>query len=198
VTEPTPSLLDEAALRAMSPDQRRALAALLARIDGAGPWHISTWRYRFGLIFYTGASVFMIAWIVGLALTLPTRYVAGQWRTAWVGFDVALLVLLAAMAWAIWRRRHVALPIMIMTAMLLLCDAWFDVTLSWGGHEAWASILTALGCEIPLAVLLLGRARRMIARMAGIAAVLTGTTSSPPSALHRIPLYAEIDGPDHR
>jgi hypothetical protein len=185
-------LIDESALRAMSLDQRQTLAALLVRIDGPGPIRVSRWRYRIGLAFYTAASLFMITWIVDLALTLPDRYVAGQWRTAWVGYDVAMLVMLAGMAWAVWRRRHIALPIMIMTATLLLCDAWFDVTLSWGGREAWDSILTALGCEIPLGVLLLTRARAAITRMAGIAVVLTGT-GSPPSALHRIPLLVGID-----
>jgi hypothetical protein len=62
-------------------------------------------RYRIALVFYTGASVFMIGWTVLLLLTLPSRYLAGQWRIAWTGFDLALVLLLAAMAWAIWRRR---------------------------------------------------------------------------------------------
>jgi hypothetical protein len=184
----------EEALLSMSPDERRVLAARLARIDGIEPIHIGRVRYRLGIAFYTGASLFMIVWIVVLLLTLPTRYVAGQWRVAWVGYDVALLVLLAVMAWAAWRRRHIVIPIMIVTATLLLCDAWFDVTLSWGGREGWASVLTALACEVPLGVLLLIRARTVIVRMAGIAAARMGMVSVP-SALHRVPLLADDDGP---
>jgi hypothetical protein len=147
-------------------------------------------RYRIGLIFYAGASVFMIGWTVLLLLTLPVHYLAGQWRIAWTGFDLALVLLLAAMAWAIWRRRQVALLIMVVTATLLLCDAWFDVTLSWGGSEGWTSLLTAAGCEVPLALAMLARARSLIVRTAAIVApqVSAGTA---PSALHAIPLLTE-------
>lgn len=187
-------ILTEKTLRAMSQDERQVLAARLARIDGLKPIHIGKLRYRLGIAFYTGASLFMIVWIVVLLLTLPSRYVAGQWRVAWVGYDLALLVLLAAMAWAVWRRRHIAIPIMIVTATLLLCDAWFDVTLSWGGREGWASILTALACEIPLGVLLMIRARTVIVRMAGIIAARTGIASVP-AALYRIPLLADVEDP---
>jgi hypothetical protein len=124
--------------------------------------HDDRLRYRIGLALYAGASAFMIAWTVILVRTLPAHYLAGQWRVAWTGFDLALVVMLAAMAWAIWRRRQVALLIMVITATLLLCDAWFDITLSWGGSEEWTSVLTAFGCEIPLAVVMLLRVRSVI------------------------------------
>jgi len=147
-------------------------------------------RYRIALVFYTGAAVFMIGWTLLLLLTLPDRYLAGQWRIAWTGFDLALMLLLAAMAWAIWRRRQVALLIMVVTATLLLCDAWFDVTLSWGGSEGWASAATALGCEVPLAVTMLARARSIIVTMAAIVIPQVGMGDAP-RTLHAIPLLTD-------
>ena len=37
--------------------------------------------------------------------------------------------------------------------VLLLCDAWFDLTLSWGTSEQTASIFTAVFAEVPVAIL---------------------------------------------
>jgi hypothetical protein len=64
----------------------------------------------------------------------------------------------------------VALLIMVVTATLLLCDAWFDITLSWGGSEGWTSLLTAIGCEVPLALAMLARARSVIVQTATVVA----------------------------
>ena len=148
---------------------------------------MTTLRYRIALVFYAGASAFMFGWTVLLLFTLPSRYLAGQWRIAWTGFDLALMLLLAAMAWAIWRRRQVALLIMVVTATLLLCDAWFDIMLSWGGSEGWTSLLTAVGCEMPLALAMLARARSVIVRTAAIVVPQVGMGVAP-RALHAIPL----------
>jgi hypothetical protein len=149
--------------------------------------HDDRLRYRIGLAVYAGASAFMIAWTVILVRTLPAHYLAGQWRVAWTGFDLALVVMLAAMAWAIWRRRQVALLIMVITATLLLCDAWFDITLSWGGSEEWTSVLTAFGCEIPLAVVMLLRVRSVIVQTAVFVALRAGIAVEP-RTLRSIPL----------
>lgn len=147
-------------------------------------------RYRIALICYAGASVFMIGWTVLLLLTLPSHYLAGQWRVAWTGFDLALVLLLAAMAWAIWRRRQVALLIMVVTATLLLCDAWFDITLSWGGSEGWTSLLTAAGCEVPLALAMLARARAVIVETAAAVVPQAGLGAAP-RTLRAIPLLTD-------
>ena len=50
--------------------------------------------------------------------------------------------------------RQLVITALIVTGTLLLCDAWFDVTLSWGSNEQLSSILAALLVEIPF------RARR--------------------------------------
>lgn len=160
--------------RTDAPAARAGLATLEQHGEARDMPHDDPLRYRIGLALYAGASAFMIAWTVILVRTLPARYLAGQWRIAWTGFDLALVVMLAAMAWAIWRRRQVALLIMVITATLLLCDAWFDVTLSWGGSEEWTSMLTAFGCEIPLAVAMLLRVRSVIIQTAVVVALRAG------------------------
>lgn len=54
---------------------------------------------RMVLVFLTGAAVCLLPWTVYLAHTLPDRYDTCQWRAAWVGFDIALLLCFAAAAW---------------------------------------------------------------------------------------------------
>ena len=106
-----------------------------------------------------GAAVCLIPWTGYLAVSLPERYSTHQWRLAWVGFDTALAFCFAAAAWLDWRRRRLAVPMHVVTAVLLCCDAWFDVMLESGSRQRWASILMALVAEVPLAVSLLLRAR---------------------------------------
>ena len=77
-------------------------------------------------------SVGMVPWIVYLALTLPESYRAGNWAAVWVGFDVALVLVLLSTALAAWRRRQLMVPLLLVAATLLLCDAWFDVATSYG------------------------------------------------------------------
>jgi hypothetical protein len=111
------------------------------------------------------SSLLMIPWIAYLAVSLPDRYVAGQWKAAWVGFDIAMLALLGCTAWSAWRRRQLLVPSAVVTATLLLCDAWFDVVLDWGTSGMWWSIATAALVELPLATLLLHVAVRLIRTM---------------------------------
>jgi hypothetical protein len=48
------------------------------------------------------------------------------------------------------------------TAALLCCDAWFDVLLDWTSSDRWVSVLLAVFGEVPIAVLLLVAARRLL------------------------------------
>lgn len=110
----------------------------------------------------TTASLVLIPWIGYLAASLPDRPVAGQWRAAWVGFDIVLVSGLAATAWCAWRRRQLLVPAATITATLLICDAWFDVLLDWGTPDMWWSLATAALGELPLAALLLWVAARLL------------------------------------
>ncbi|ONF61873.1 helix-turn-helix domain-containing protein [Amycolatopsis keratiniphila] len=118
---------------------------------------------RILLTVLAGAAVLLVPWTVYLAHTLPDRYDTGQWRAAWVGFDVALLLCFAAGAWLGLRRRRAAVPLLSATAAMLCCDAWFDVMLGWTSAERWTSVALAVFVEIPVAVVLAFAARRLLA-----------------------------------
>jgi len=66
------------------------------------------------------------------------------------------------MTWAARRLREMLLPAAMVTGTLLVCDAWFDVILSWG-TRAWRwSVFSAVAVELPLAALSFAAARQMI------------------------------------
>jgi hypothetical protein len=115
----------------------------------------------------TGTAVLaggLIPWIVLLGLTLPPRYEAGHWRVLWVGYDVGEVLVLAAAAWAAWFRRQILIPISLVTAVLLFCDAWFDIVTSWGHRDQWVTLATGFGAEIPLALFFLWLCRLLTRR----------------------------------
>lgn len=114
------------------------------------------------LVFLGAAAVCLVPWTVYLAHTLPDRHDSGQWRVAWVGFDVALLCCFAGAAWLGRRRRRAAVPLLAATAALLFCDAWFDVLLDWNSSDRWVSVALAVFAELPIAVFLLVTARRLL------------------------------------
>lgn len=117
---------------------------------------------RIFLAAVTTASLVLMPWIGYLAVSLPDRHVTGQWKAAWVGFDIVLVGFLAGTAWCAWRLRQLLVPAAIVTATLLVCDAWFDVLLDWGSRDMWWSLATAALGELPLAALLLWVATRLL------------------------------------
>jgi hypothetical protein len=79
-----------------------------------------------------------------------------------VGFDVMLLAGMAATAvLGLLRRRAVVIPALV-TAVLLVCDAWFDVSLDLGTSGVWASSLLAVFVELPMAAFLFHRAYTLL------------------------------------
>ncbi len=96
----------------------------------------------------------LIPWTIGLALTLPRTYLVKDWPIAWTGFDVVLLTCLATTAWSLWKQRQIAIPVSMITSVLLLCDAWFDILTAHRGHCLMVSIATAILAELPIAILL--------------------------------------------
>jgi hypothetical protein len=107
------------------------------------------------------ACVALIAWIILLGLTLPKRYDAAHWNLAWIGFDVALLVGLAATAWAAWRRRAVIVIFATITATLMCADAWFDITTA-RSTDLGVSVAQAVFVELPFAYFLFHVVGRVI------------------------------------
>ena len=152
-------------------------------------------RRRTLLLIATVAAAALVPWIASLAATLPNRHGTHAWRAAWVGFDLALAAGFAATAWFGWRGRQVVIISLIVTATLLLCDAWFDLVLSWGGPDQAASIVAAVAVEIPLALFLLAVCHSILGALTAQAWRDRGRSGSPPP-LHRVPLLLRAESPD--
>jgi len=157
-------MLDQAELARMSPHERARLARILAAMDGPSPppRPPASWRRRLLIAAALACALTLAAWIGVLAVTLPPHYRAGGWSAAWVGFDVVLFIGFAATAWAAWRRRQVLILCLVVLATLLVCDAWFDITLDFATRGFAFSVLLAVLVELPLAVVALIGARRLL------------------------------------
>jgi hypothetical protein len=156
---------------------------------------LSRTRRRVGLAMTVGGALFLIPWIAQLSTTLPDHHSAHQWRLAWTGFDVALTLVFAFTAFVGWRRRQIVVTALTVLGVLLLCDAWFDVTLSWGSHEQAASILTAVIAEIPVAIIAFWLANRLFRETVHYVWHLEGR-EHPVPPLHKLPLiYVPTDAP---
>lgn len=107
----------------------------------ARPW------YAYMLV---ASGVALIPWLVVLAVTLPSTATAPHWTVAWVGLDAMEAAGLVASGVLASRRHSLRGVVAGATAMLLLVDAWFDVTTSSGADVAPA-VLMALLAELPLA-----------------------------------------------
>jgi hypothetical protein len=185
-------MFEEAELSRMSQQERARLARALARLDAPRPiTNPANQRRRRLVIVFTLICVLALAvWIGELAVTLPPHYRAGGWRTAWVGFDMALLLVFAAAAWAAWRRRQILIMCLVVLATLLCCDAWFDTTLDWGTRGFMVSLITALTVELPLAGVMLLGTRRLMRLTIGRLEALEGLTGPPPP-FWRVPLFGD-------
>lgn len=95
-------------------------------------------------------SVALVPWTVYLGYTLPTRQLSPHYNIAWVGFDVMLLVVLAATGYFALQRSLYLAVAATAAATLLVVDAWFDVMTS-PGSQFLESLATALLIELPLA-----------------------------------------------
>ena len=176
----------------MTADERRELAHALAAIDLPHPLLDPRLkrRMRYALLFTMGCCIVLAAWIALLILTLPGHYTSDDWRTVWVGLDVAELVGFAATGWAAWHQRQALVFCMIITGTLLVCDAWFDVTLDYGSRGFTTSIVSAALVELPLAFVMFASARRLVRATIQTVMQLSGVVGSPPP-LRRIPLFAD-------
>ncbi|MBV8928614.1 MAG: hypothetical protein JO152_05775 [Mycobacteriaceae bacterium] len=158
----SPAVLSDAQIAAMSPGERRELIGRLERPISELVSEPELRRFRrLRLVMMVGATSALIPWIVFLALTLPERYVANNWPATWVGFDILLLTFMAVTAVLGILRRQLLLLAAFTTGVLLVCDAWFDVMTA-GPDDRWVSVLTALLAELPLAVLLITGALRIL------------------------------------
>jgi predicted branched-subunit amino acid permease len=120
--------------------------------------------------FFATAALVLVPWIIILATRLPATHAAPHWNLTWAGFDVALTLLLIAVAAAAWRHSPWLEGAATAAGALLLVDAWFDVTTSSSGTELGVSLTEALLVELPIAILCLLLARDAERVLAGSSA----------------------------
>ena len=189
-------MFDYEDLRRMSPAERLRLRQMLAQLDAPDPVarKASQRRRTILITLVIVCCVALAAWIGVLATTLPRYYRAGDWRGAWVGFDIALLLTFAATGWAAWRRRQILIICLVVLATLLCCDAWFDVVLDARTSGFELSLLSAILIELPLAAVAIQGARRLV-RITNAVMLRYRGEPGPVPRLRDIPLTGV--GPGH-
>lgn len=173
-------------LRDMEPEERTRLLNALSELTREDPLDEpgNLKRRKVFMFLMVACYIWLIPWIFILAFTLPQRHTAAQWPAAWTGFDVLLLGALIFTGFVVWRRLQVAIAGMLITATLLICDAWFDVTLSWGSGEFALSVATALLGELPLAGLCFYVAHKLLRLTVHTVWVRGGYGETEPSLSH--------------
>jgi len=160
------SIVSDDQIAGMTSDERREL---ISRLAGAEAPPMSDkqlrrlrWRVRSVL---AGGVIVLVGWIGYLWATLPSQYHADHWRAVWTGFDLALVAAFACTLVLAILRRQLVLLAFVVSSVLLLCDAWFDVLTS-GRHDIWPAAASAVFVEVPVAVLLFSAALRMLKDLA--------------------------------
>jgi hypothetical protein len=162
MTGPGDGVLSDVQIAAMSPAQRRNLIERLQRpLDEVFPPPVARRMRRNRLTLMVGGAIVLIPWIVYLGFTLPANYVAHNWPATWIVFDGLLVAFMAATAVLGWLRRQLVVLPAFTTGVLLICDAWFDIMTA-GPGEVWVSVLTAALGNLPLAVILITGALRIL------------------------------------
>ncbi|HUJ08137.1 MAG TPA: hypothetical protein VLX31_18670 [Streptosporangiaceae bacterium] len=185
---------DREELRKLTPAERRTLLRDLVALERrTGPAVGSSWKWDAVLVVIVVSCIILAAWTGYLAVTLPRFYRTGSWRGAWVGFDIALLISFAAAGWAAWRRRQLLIISLVVLATLLICDAWFDVVLDVRTRGFWESVTSALVIELPLAIIAILMARRLLRLTFGQIMRYEGLTGRAPP-LWKIPLLGPTSG----
>jgi uncharacterized membrane protein YbhN (UPF0104 family) len=98
---------------------------------------------------FAALALALVPWIGYLATSLPYTSRVHD-RTAWVGFDIGLMGMLALTAALAWRGRPKVAFAATATATMLVTDAWFDILTSRRGAELTQALVLSV-VEIGLA-----------------------------------------------
>ena len=163
----TQNVLTDAQIAALTAAQRRELIQRLERpLAELRPRGFTATLRQTHLGLMTGGAVFMIPWIVYLGFTLPQNYTVRDWPLTWLGFDSLLVVFMAATAILTWLHRQLLVLPAFTTGILLICDAWFDISTASPG-ELRSAVLTAVLGGLPLAFVLIAGAVSVVRLNAG-------------------------------
>jgi hypothetical protein len=108
---------------------------------------------------YLVLAVLLVPWIVYLGAVLPDRTTSAHWDIAWVGFDAMEFLALALTGWFAYQRSTWVEVAATASAVLLVVDAWFDITTAARGWDLVQAIVLGVAFELPLAGLSLWIAR---------------------------------------
>lgn len=170
------------AVEQWTPEQRASMARMLDQLAARPlPGGRAPRRRRLVLLVTLGGAAVLFPWVAYLSATLPMSAAGGAWRTAWVGFDVILAAALATAGWLVWHRRLLSMLALTVAATLVLVDAWFDVTLSWGTADQWGAVVTAALVELPVAAVLVVGVVGVLRRSAELVQRLRGQDGLRPS-----------------
>ena len=188
-------MLSDDELRSLSKDELDDLRRRLAQAARDMPsLTAGNERRRRFVTIMTISTLGLIPWVIVLAATLPKHYIAGHWTLTWVGFDLALLSSLGLTAYFAWRRRQAVIVLALVSAALLACDAWFDITTSTGTLDVVVALVSASLLELPLAGMLFAVAHQLL-RAATDDARRSDRGSKAPSGPLRTPLFGVSDNP---
>jgi hypothetical protein len=139
---------------AQSPIDELTTHRLERPLEELVPAPVVTRTRRLRLALMAGAAIGLIPLIVFVVSTVPANYIA-------LGLDILLVAFMAATAVLVFLRRQLALLTAFTTGVLLVSDALFDVMTA-GPHDLWVSALMATLVELPLAVILITTALRLL------------------------------------
>ena len=114
---------------------------------------------------YLTIAAALVPWTLYLAVTLPHHQTITTYRAMWVGFDIALVAVLARIGWFAHRRDPRVVLTAAVGATLLVADAWFDIMTAASPGGRITAIAVAAVLEIPGALLCLALARRGLATL---------------------------------
>jgi hypothetical protein len=110
---------------------------------------------------YLVLAVLLVPWTIYLGVVLPDHTTSAHWDVAWVGFDLMEFVALALTGLLAYRKSPWVEVAATAAAVLLVVDAWFDVTTARGAWNIAQAVVLGVGIELPLAGVSLWLARRV-------------------------------------
>jgi hypothetical protein len=111
-----------------------------------------------------GVAVILLVTALALWRSLPATTVADHWALVWGGLDVATATAALATAVLLGAGDARAALTAVTGAALLVVDAWFDVGTASTEGAFTVALTEALVLELPLAVLAVGLALRLLRR----------------------------------
>ncbi|MDT4937624.1 MAG: hypothetical protein QOG80_1295 [Pseudonocardiales bacterium] len=191
-------MVTEDELRRLSKEELAELSRSLANITADLPsLNAGDQRRRRFVIITTIATLGLIPWVILLAVTLPKHYIVGHWTLTWVGFDIGLLGALGLTAYLAWRRRQAVIVLAFIASVLLICDAWFDITTSSGTADVAVAVASAALVELPLAALLFAVAYHLLGLALSRSRIAQDLTGAP-RGLFKVTLFGVPERADNK